>query len=173
VITKINLTRQGTGGRRWQPGKDAVICNVNHLGPSRDNRNLVSVHFSHYPTPPALKKKKSLHHAASIPSELSSQASKDIIHISHTETGNVSQHALYTDTYTEEQDMMHTGNQDTLFTEGQDTLHSEEQGTLHTGSQDMLYTRDQNTSCSNNSNLVTEKEAQQTFQLSFHATSSL
>ena len=49
-------------------------------------------------------------HAASIPSELSSQASQDIIHISHTETGNVSQHALYTDgedTYTEEQDMMH------------------------------------------------------------------
>ena len=48
VITKVNLTRQGPGGRRWQPGKDAVICNVHykdHQGPSCDNRNLVPVHF--------------------------------------------------------------------------------------------------------------------------------
>ena len=30
VITKVNLTRKGPGGRRWQPGKDAVICDVHY-----------------------------------------------------------------------------------------------------------------------------------------------
>ena len=28
VIAKINLTRQGPKGKRWQPTKEAVICNV-------------------------------------------------------------------------------------------------------------------------------------------------
>ena len=63
VIIKVNLTRQGPGGRRWQPGKDAVICNIyyeDHQEPSRDNRNLVPVHFkrpSHHPTPPTQRRK--------------------------------------------------------------------------------------------------------------------
>ena len=135
MITKVNLTRQGPGDRRWQPGKDAVICNVHyddHQGPSRDNRNLVPVHFKrprHHPTPPAPKKKRSLHHAASIPTELSSQASQDSTHISHTEPVTVTQHTLYTDgedTYTEERDTLHTGDQVTLYIGGQDALHTRE-----------------------------------------------
>ena len=108
----------------WQ---GCCVYYEDHQGPSCDNRNLVSVHFkrpSHHPTPPTPKKKRSLHHAASIPTELFSQASQDSTHIAYKEPVTVTQHTLYTDgedTYTEERDTLHTGDQDTLHTGGQDT----------------------------------------------------
>ena len=48
VVTKISFTRKGPGGRKWQPSKDAVICNVHYLdyqSPSKGNVNVIPVHF--------------------------------------------------------------------------------------------------------------------------------
>ena len=84
-----NLTRQGSGGRRWQPGKDAIICNVHY----EDHHGLLMKIDQYISKDLVLillpKKTRSLHHAASIPTELSSQATQGIRHISHTEPGIV------------------------------------------------------------------------------------
>lgn len=48
VITKINLTRQGSKGKRWHTAKEVVICNVHYshcIGPTKANRNLITVYF--------------------------------------------------------------------------------------------------------------------------------
>ena len=64
VVTKINFTRQGPKGKRWQPSKEAVICNVHYLdykGPSKANRQLIPVYFKRpgsRPTPPSTKQRR-------------------------------------------------------------------------------------------------------------------
>jgi len=67
VVAKINLTRQGPGGRKWNPNKDTVICNVHYTdckGPTREDRELLPINLnlkrpSHFSTP--LPSKKSRH----------------------------------------------------------------------------------------------------------------
>ena len=64
VVTKINFTRQGPKGKRRQPSKEAVICNVHYLdykGPSKANRQLIPVYFKRpgsRPTPPSIKQRR-------------------------------------------------------------------------------------------------------------------
>ena len=61
VVTKINFTRQGPKGKRWQPSKGAVICNVHYLdykGPSKANQQPIPIYFKRqnsHPTPPTTK----------------------------------------------------------------------------------------------------------------------
>ena len=46
VVAKINLTRQGPGGRKCSPNKDTVICNVRYAdckGPTKEDRELLPV----------------------------------------------------------------------------------------------------------------------------------
>jgi len=64
VVAKINLTRQGPGGRKWNPNKDTVICNVHYAdckGPTREDRELLPINFkrpSHFSTPLPSKKSR-------------------------------------------------------------------------------------------------------------------
>ena len=48
VTQRVNITRQGPEQSRWKASPGAVICNVHYkdfIGCSRNNRNLVPVHF--------------------------------------------------------------------------------------------------------------------------------
>jgi len=65
VIPKINLTRQGPTGTKWQPTKDIVICNVHYAGfkgPNKDKKDVIPINFKrpiHYPSiVPASKRKE-------------------------------------------------------------------------------------------------------------------
>ena len=65
VVLKINLTRQGPKGTKWQPTGESVICNVHYAdfkGPTKDNKDVVPINFkrpSNYPSvSPAPKRKR-------------------------------------------------------------------------------------------------------------------
>ena len=64
VTQKVNITRQGPSGSKWQPSKDAVICNIHYLdfkGPSKGNKDFVPVYFKRpesYPALPPPKKRR-------------------------------------------------------------------------------------------------------------------
>ena len=78
VVTKINFTRKGPGGRKWQPSKDAVICNVHYLdckGPSKENANVIPVHFKRpsHPTLSTPKRRRVQQQAALVAMEPSSR----------------------------------------------------------------------------------------------------
>ena len=68
VVQKINLTRQGPRGTKWQPTKGSVICNVHYpdfKGPTKDNKDVFPINFKrpgHYPSSaPAPKRRKVTH----------------------------------------------------------------------------------------------------------------
>jgi len=64
AVAKINPTRQGPGGRKWNPNKDTVICNVHYAdckGPTREDRELLPINFkrsSNFSTPSPSKKSR-------------------------------------------------------------------------------------------------------------------
>ena len=67
VIEKINLTRQGGWQTKWQPSKEAVICNIHYAdckGPTRDESDVLPINFKrprNYPvTSSAPKKRRTL-----------------------------------------------------------------------------------------------------------------
>ena len=56
VIEKINHTRQGLQRAKWQPSKEAVICNVHYAdfkGPTRVNPDVLPIYFKRPTSYPA------------------------------------------------------------------------------------------------------------------------
>ena len=48
VIKKVNITRQGPSRTKWQPPKEAVICNMHYLnfkGPSKADNDVIPIYL--------------------------------------------------------------------------------------------------------------------------------
>ena len=89
VIEKINHTRQGLQRTKWQPSKEAVICNVHYAdfkGPTRVNPDVLPIYFkrpSSYPAATSAPKQRRLLERR--PPPVKATRSRVIDHSQHTQ----------------------------------------------------------------------------------------
>ena len=145
VVTKINFTRKGPGGRKWQPSKDAVICNVHYLdcqGPSKGNVNVIPAYFKRpsYPTlPPPPSKRRRLQQQAALvamePSSCGVQTSLDTVYTCDEDTIIENQSSIRT----RGEDALHTSNP---IAESLDSLDVQDPEATSTGEQEISHIED-------------------------------